>query len=456
MDELKELTAAQPAYLQAESYYFNTVEEIFSSSKLQALLHSTADRFRLNYAATPIDVLTERTVINGITATTRGAQPAIDKLWEDNRLGIVAKDLHKAVYTYGDAYLIAWPDQGTSELTVFSHDPKSVRVFYDIENPNKKVSAIHTWLGDDEHLWLTLYTPDTATVMRSEPRADALDPETAEFATISSTPSPVPGTIPVFHFRNAAPYGRPEHADSYGPQDMINKLTVTMMAAIDHAGFPQRYVLTDSGFEAGATADFDDDREAPKFESGPGTTWLLTGADLKVGQFDVAQSANFLKPIESLVKQLSVVTDTPTHYFDMSGEPPSGAALRAADFPLNKKAQDRQARLGVTWREFHEFALAYANSPSETTILWAPPGIVDDKEFWETQILKQQLGVPIPELLREGGYTEQLIEQFRVQSQLTDNAPGGLNDGNNGSTGRPDGAGVPTGSTGDAGGTASN
>jgi Phage portal protein, SPP1 Gp6-like len=419
MEELKELVAAQPAYIQAESYYYNTVAELFASTKLRSLLQTTADRFRLNYAATPIDVLTERTVINGITCTTPAAQAVIDDLWETNRLGITAKDLHRSVYTYGDSYLLAWTDDN-GELSVFRHDPRSVRVFYDIENPNKKTSAIHTWVGDDEHLYVALYDLDKATIYKSTTTADALDPNSAEFTAQSSTPNPVPGTIPVFHFRNADQYGRPEHADAYGPQDMINKLTVTMMASIDHAGFPQRYILTDSGLDSGATADFSDDDEAPTYDSSPGTNWLLTGSNLKVGQFAVAESTNFLKPIESLVRQMSVVTDTPMHYFDLSGEPPSGAALRAADFPLNKKANDRQMRLGVAWREFFEFVLEFNNSPADVMILWAPPGIVDDKEFWETQLLKKQLGVPIEELLREGGYTDALIEEFDVQS-VTDN-----------------------------------
>lgn len=422
MRELLLLSNALAEYELAQSYYDNDSPETFASPRLQQMLGGLSQKFRLNYAATPVDVLTERSVINGVWCETQAAQKIIDDLWETEQLGIEAKDLHGLTYRFGDGYLIAWPDPVTRELTVYRHDPRSVRVFYDPERPRVKLAAIHIWFDDEDFLHITRYTPQAAQTFRSADKRYTYDPENIQLTAISTVPNPVPGVIPVFHFRNGTPYGRPEHLDAYGPQDAINKMMITMMSSIDFAGFPQRYALTESGLDSGPAHDFEDDTPAPDFESSPGSTWLLSGANLKVGEFTPADSRNFLRPLESIVKQMSVVTDTPLHYFDMSGEPPSGAALRAADFPLKKKVADRHTRLSVTWREFHNYVLAFHGIRAKTSVLWEPPGVVDDIEFWQTQQLKSLLGVPFEELLREGGYVSAEIETFDLPS-LVQSAP---------------------------------
>lgn len=426
MRELVLLSNALSGYEVAQAYYDNTNPETFSSPRLQQMLGPAADRYRLNYAATPVDVLTERSVINSVWAETPAAQSIIDDFWEANQLGIEAKDLHGLTYRFGDAYLIAWPDPETHELTAYRHDPRSVRVFYDPERPRVKTAAIHVWFDDSDFLHLTLYTPTAAETYVSEDQRGTYDPEHISLSLVSTVPNSVPGVIPVFHFRNGTPYGRPEHLDAYGPQDAINKMMITLMSTIDFAGFPQRYALTESGFDAGPAYDFDEDAAAPDFESSPGSTWLLSGANLKVGEFTPADTRNFLRPIESIVKQMSVVTDTPLHYFDMSGEPPSGSALRAADHPLNKKVADRHTRLSVTWREFHNYILAFHGIKAKNSVLWEPPGIVDDIEFWQTQQVKALLGVPPEELLREGGYVSAEIETFDLPELIASQPnPGG-------------------------------
>src|SRR6186997_340372 len=101
-EALKALKAAEPDYLEAEHFYVGEVDEVLASVKLRELLGDEAKKFRVNYARTPVDVLMERTKIQGWTCSNPTQLAAIEQAWEDNQLGIEAKDVHLGGYEFGD------------------------------------------------------------------------------------------------------------------------------------------------------------------------------------------------------------------------------------------------------------------------------------------------------------------------------------------------------------------
>jgi hypothetical protein len=454
-DALDALKLAEPKYEEAHDYYTGEIGEVFSSAKLRELIGPTGHRYRVNFARTPVDVLLERTTMNAIECSDAGALATLNQVWEDNDLGLEAKDLHRQTYEYGDAYVIGWPNEDLpGGVEAYAHPPGNVRVFYDKQQPRVKSHAIHTWTeygtgpegnGLSEGLWqrVALYFPTHVEQWVSENRIDAgsalganligTDTEFIPYIIEGSgedgiIENPVPGVVPVFHFRTARPYGRPEHADAFGPQDMINKLNITMMTSVDFAGFPQRYVLTDSALNPDAETDnfgpppddtlttdgglpgIDDDSS---LKAGPGETWFLSGARLSVGQFQVSETQNFLNATESLIKQMASVTDVPAYYFDKSSAMPSGESFRRAEAPLNKKLDDRLALLGVTWHEFFDYCLQVNNqAPSDAHIAWDPPEVYSDGESWDTAKKQQDAGVGRVQTLIERGYTQEQAEQW--------------------------------------------
>jgi hypothetical protein len=458
---LDALTLAQPRYETAESYYLGLIDEVFSSQKLRDIIGPTGYRYRVNFARTPVDVLLERTTMNAITCSDAGALATLNTVWDANELGLEAKDLHRQTYEFGDSYLIAWPsDEIEGGVEAYAHDPMNVRVFYDPQQPRRKSHAVHTWVepgseanGLGEGIWqrVAIYWPDYAEQWVSRERIDSgtvlgqasvlmgteqeYVPYVVDGANEDGTiENPVPGIIPVFHFRTGRPYGRPEHADAYGPQDMINKLNITMMTSVDFAGFPQRYVLTDSALQPDALEDnfgpppdgaihSTEQQDLPgvsqdsSLRAGPGETWFLSGARLSVGQFQVSETQNFLNATESLIKQMASVTDVPGYYFDRSGQMPSGESFRRAEAPLNKKLDDRLAMLGVTWHEFFDYALAVnGQSAPDAFLTFDPPEVYSDKESWDTAVVQQSAGVSQEQTLRERGYSDEMIASFAATS----------------------------------------
>lgn len=431
---LETLRLTQPGYDLAEIYYTGMSKEVFSSRKLQTLLGNTGVRYRANFARTPVDALLERTEISGISSSDSGAKAFLDAVWEENELGIEAKDVHQRAFEFGDSYVIGMPDDTyATGVSLYVHDPRHVHVFYDPQSPRKKTHAIQRWHEQFPdggiYLRVNIYYADRVEQWVSRDRLDdvlhgvASDAEQrADMVTYDDDIPLTFGVVPVFHFRTARPFGRPEHADAYGLQDMINKVIITMMAAIDYAGFPQRYVLTDEGMAAAdAFSDpapgSDPFATGQDFDASPGATWLLR-ATKSVGQFATADTQNFLRPLDSLIRQMSVVTDTPFHLFDLGGQTPSGESRRAAEAPLIKKVLDRQASFGVTWREVLSFCMQVGGVVSDAQINWAPAASLDDLDSWAAAKLQREIGIPLEQIALERGYAAEVVAAWQGEAAV--------------------------------------
>jgi hypothetical protein len=452
---LRELSAARPEYEKAKSFFEGTVPEVLAGEKLRRLFAGQGRHFRINYARTPVDLLTERTTVQGWTCKDARQLKALNDAWEDNQLGIEAKDVHGKAYEFGDSYLIGWPDEDLpSRVSGYLHDPTSVRVFYDPERPRVKSHAIHFWIepGDEanglpEGKWhrVTLYYPDRVEQWVSKQAAEDAtgnvnligdDGEYEQYVSPEGeawpTENPTPGVIPVFHFRTGRPYGRPEHADAYGPQEAINKLLLSLMGAVDHVVLPKRYITTDSALDGppGAAADpfaaavgetvIDPEGDPALTQIGldpqssmsddPGDVWLMSGQNVRPGQFEPFDPAKLIGPIESLVQQMADVTDMPANRYHRGGTTPSGDSQRMDEAPLNNKASDRHAQFGVTWHEWAAYVcLVNGLGDTDAQIAWGPPIQYNDEQSWQTALLQLKAGVPLEQVLKERGYGDELI-----------------------------------------------
>ncbi len=457
---LAELNRAQPGYLEAANYYSGDVLERFPSVLLQTLLAETGKRHRINFAATPVDAVAELLSIDGFTGDKLPVD-TFNNIWEDNDFGLEALSVHKNACIYGDSYVIVWPDEtAPTGVAMYSHSPIDVRVFYDPEAPRTPTHAVHRWVAatpaeqDPEnrpltpgryYVFVNMYFPDRVERYVSfDPIDDVTnagavsllnytDPNTV-FSRFAEDEVNEFDFLPVFHFRNARPYGRPEHADAFTVQDMINKTLANMMNSLDFAGYPQRYALSDS--RAAADAGYDDldlASDAPVaealnsggFKAAPGETWLIENAK-SVGQFSTADASNFLEPINGFVKYMGTVTDTPVHLFDLGGNVPSGESLKASVAPLHNKARTQQRGHGVTWRSLANGVLAMAGvaaEPGAVQVVWSPLEQATTKEEWEVLALKVAAGVPRRDALIQAGYLPDVVDAWLAEPTT---APGNV------------------------------
>lgn len=442
---LAELREAQDSYDLAEAYYYGRKEEVFAGRLMSKYFRGSGYRFSVNFAGRPVDAVLDRLEITAITTESEVTTSALNELvWNDNELDLEAPQVLKNATIFGDAYLYVGPGDEEGTVEVFYNSPKSVRIFYDEENPRKKSYAIKAWtthernpVGVPEVLTrVNLYYPDRTEKYISIKGAKG-DRETdfvpfveADVTDDSGRVENESGEIPFFHFRTDRPYGRPEHENAFGPQDALTKLVINQMSTSEFATFPQRWAIEDGIGETMDDIDFDDEDDTPtdgengsQFQSGPGTIMLLKNIK-SIGQFSAADAHNFLEPMNWYVRSMSSSCSTPLHYFDPVGDAPSGESLRSLEAPLIKKVRARQVAFTATWREALTYALErILHLPvRQVNVQWANPQVMDDLMGWQAVNEKIAAGVPKRQALMEAGYTEAQVDSWGY----TTNEPNGL------------------------------
>jgi hypothetical protein len=397
-------------YLTAEAYYEGTQSEVFPNNRWYKLLGNAGSDFRFNFARTVVDSVLNRLEIANITANTAEANKKINDIWQMNDLQIDADEIHRRALAYGDCYAIVWTDIN-GNITVDYNSPLTTIMIYDDENPRVKRFAAKLWQSEDpmDHTkktsHLNMYYSDRIEKYTMPGEIINIVSHSG-FALTEIVENPW-NEIPVFHFRTTKQYGRPEHADAYGPQDAINKLIVTHMTTVDYQGAPQRYALSGSGNSA-EFEDFEDDAAVEdnigRLKNGPGELWYLRGVD-KVGEFSPADHKVFTEPVKDFVRSMASITCTPLHYFEKTGSIPSGESLRTAEAPLIAKVKDRQITFGSTWADMFRFILKIDNQAEPNVqVKWKDIESMDSLDNWEVAVKKRVVGVSLEQVLIEMGY----------------------------------------------------
>lgn len=421
-EAVRAVLARREDYAEAEAYYNGDVPEVFATAKLRKAFRTTGDRSRLNYCRPIVDAVNDRLAIGTISGDTQAATTAIQRIWKDNDLGIEAQEIHRAALKHGDAYVVAWPNaEGGVDVALNTAD--NMTLVYDPENPRRKLFAVKVWLADENTTRMNIYGPDKITKWSTN--SDTIT-EGTNWTAVGSVDNPW-GEVPVFHFRTHRPFGRPEHKDAYDGQNAINKLFITHMHTVDYQGAPQRYALAAAGADGGEAQDFDEgetDREQLNaLKNGPGEVWFMQGVS-KMGQFDPADPAVFWTPIKDTIRTIASLTSTPLHYFEKTGNIPSGNALRTAEAPLLKKVADREEAFGYAWRDLFRFCLKVEGIKSDVTVYWTPVESLDEMERWDVTLKKINAGLSHRQALLEGGYPAEQVD--RIMEERKAEADAGL------------------------------
>lgn len=249
---VNEILDRRNEYQTAEEYYEGTAEEVYTTAAIKRALRKTVNRFRLNFAATPVDTVNNRLEIASVSAVSDEAGSYLDRVWASNELTLEVGEIHKNALIYGDAYLIVWPMDDV--LQVYYNSPLTTVVLYDEENPRLKRVGAKVWeitnSDGKTRTRVNLYYADRLEKYISLGERLPHTPKDSDFVPFVDETTDANGVMkhglgemPVFHFRTERPKGKPEHLNAYGAQDMINKLVVMQMASADFHGFPQRIAL---------------------------------------------------------------------------------------------------------------------------------------------------------------------------------------------------------------------
>lgn len=437
----RQLQSTAKDYDLAHSFYSGERGEVFASPKLQRILRKTGERYRVNVIKSVVNGVADSLELLSVTCKDSTANERLQAIRKDNDLLLEESAFTRRASEYGDYYAIVWEDDDNpSGVVVNGIAPTSGRMVYDIDNPRKKLFFFHSWRvkptdGSAEVWRANLLYPDRIERWETRPGSkpqdvgswvvrNQLDDDGLPIAD-SWTEAHDYDTVPVFHFRNDTPYGKPEHYDGYGAQDALNKIVISHLSTIDFHVFPQRYAIEDADNlddDLDLDDDFDTDEgdsDSPQtsgsrgLESGPGIMQWLRNVK-EVGQFDPADMSGFMDSATFYLGIMAQTTSTPMDQLDPGGDEPSGESRRRKDRARVDKVKDRQKRYAPTWAALYTFALEVAGfgGDREVEVVYAPAEVVTDSEGWGTVKAKIEAGVPVRQALIETGYAESLVEEW--------------------------------------------
>ena len=424
-------------YRLADRMYRNKVDEVFgTTNRITQLLREVSKHFRTNLACVPVDAVLNGLEITSVTIPNASGetddkltQIFKEKVWDANQLDLCLPDWLREVGKEGDAYLVVWEgdDEGTCEVHV--RKPVGARMFYDPENDRHKDFFAYTW-KQDKKTRVNLMYADRVEKYVSTAKEPKSSKDFQQFEDETDGGWPVPhdyGEVAAFHGRTDHPFGVPDHANAYGPQNQLNKIIATFMGSIDFTGFPQRAALQDSPIEDdGDDWDVDDNEgtgatgidmpEDSRLRAEPGSLWMLKNTKALVS-LPAADVDNFLKPIDKTAQLISASTGTPIRFFNgTQGQQPSGASLREDDARLNARRAMRILLAGATLRDAFTFAmrkvLGFTECP-EVVINWKPVRQAELLDEWQAINERQRAGVPRDVTLVEAGYTPAQIAEWK-------------------------------------------
>jgi hypothetical protein len=351
-------------------------------------------------------------------------------------------EVHRESFMTGDGYVIVWPHPETLEPTIWPQYAEQMAIEYDTTTPGVVARAAKLWR--DKTAWrLNIYLPDRIEKFEHATNdegvfakirdvlARGLDPM-KRWQALASDLSPDGvienpyGRVPVFHFPNKRMFapGISELEDVIPLQDALNKTTCDQLVAQEFTAFRQRWVT-------GIDVDVDEETgqvKAPPFKAGADKIFAATDPTPKFGEFGATDLTQFLEVEENLRAEIARVSGVPLHYlFITRGDFPSGEAMKSAEARFTKKTVDKQDAFGDVWEDALTFALRIdaTEIPDDFTLasVWENAAPQSEEEVARTLLLKRRLGVTRRQLLKEAGYSDELIGQMLTEE------PGAFQDG---------------------------
>jgi len=307
-------------------------------------------------------------------------------------------DIHVNALVHGESYMMLWPDaQGVPKA--YYHSPTQAHVMYEEGDPYTPRVGVKIWQAQDKRHMMNLYYADRIVHL-----AASTEPPKAvtAYRVISEDPNPY-GVMPLFHFQ----LSQPELTIGIiSLQDALNKLLNDMMVTSEYSAFNQRWAI----------GNFDDG----PIDVGPATTVKIPPGvegeqSASTGVYPASSPANYLESIGALTNDMAALSGTPKHYFEGQGANISGEALHTMEGPLVSKIELFQEQLAITWAQAMAFGLAIdgtAADAEDIEVIWKDPHTQQPLSHAQTRLTNTQAGIPIKNILRDEGWTDEQLEEL--------------------------------------------
>lgn len=367
---------------------------------------------------------------------------AATELVEELRLTKTFNLTHREAYRTGDAYVLVWPDN-TGRLRPWPHLSRNVSVMADPGNPDRLLWFAKIWLNPQGYGRVNLYYPGRAErwVTRNQlrqPSDMAFRPDTrtnwpdrpsafqqfndAEAGWEISAPMLPTDRVPAVWLAHDAEemggHGISILEDVVPIQDALNKSVADLIVGGENFAQPLRALMN---FRAKRTIDPETGQVSEQsIRADPTVNKLLAiPGDGPLVQLDPPDATKLLAVHAEYANKISRVTGLPAFYVSqVTGEPPTGVALRVMSTRLTNMSREAQSDFGPWWSELMDLLGAPDVKP-----VWRDPAPKDESEELDDAEARKAIGYPLRENLRKLGEDEEDID--RIMSEAGPQVPNG-------------------------------
>ena len=410
----QKLAARQPTLQRLADYYDGKHRLAFTSQKFREAFGGMFASFADNWCPLVVDAVEERLNVQGFR---HGIDPKADQdawaIWQRNGLDAKSQLAHSEALIKGDSYAIVWAD-GDGQPVVSIESARDVVVAYEPGDRTKRIAALKRW-KDNDGTHAILFTPDFVFKYERDSSINGdwtPDPDMGELWPLVNPLGVVP-VVPLINRPSlTTEYGVSEFINMIPMQDAVNKLLADMLVASEYIAFPQRYV---TGMEI--PEDANGQPKAP-FQIAADKLLIAEDPNARFGTLTAGDLKNYVTGIELLVQHVASQTRTPPHYFYLSGNFPSGDAIKSAETGLVAKSRRKMRFFGEAWEEVMRLCFKVLDDPrgdvDDSETIWADPEYRSESELADALIKRSAIGVPRQQLWEDAGYTQTQISRFKA------------------------------------------
>lgn len=391
-----------------------------------------------NWCRLVVDVVAERLFVGAIKSS---QDDDLDtdawSYWQANNLDSVQVPVHSSALVYGRTYASVWPREQGQAPRIAGESPLQVHARRD-EVTGDITAVVKVWEGvQQRYLYVTVYDAVGVYRFRSAQAMQALEsypsraPMEADLSQVDLVPRdqdddggwflPNPMGEPPFVMFPTMPDllggTQSEIAGVIPIQDRINRTTFHRLLTQEFHAYPQRWVT-------GIDVEKDPETGEPikPFDAAQDELWTATDPQTTFGQFNAADPGGFLSAISHDVQALATQSRTPPHYLTGGmGQFPSGESVRATEYGLSRKVENRQTTYGDAWSDVIRLAAKAAKNTalSEDTavrVLWKDVEARTEGEIVDALLKMSTLGVPQKVLFERWGASPQEAERWATEA----------------------------------------
>lgn len=426
-------------YARYRRYVAGDHDLAFASEKFRSAFGALFKTFAYNRCSRVVQAYVDRLAVERFAiGDDASLEERATEIWRANNMASRQKHIFREVATCGDAYALVWPDPVTLEPVIWPEEAHHCRVKYDPERLGHVTLGTKVWREDEgesmSRVRVNLYEPDhiarfvsVRSVSKGSipDKPDAYEPFRDDDAG-PEVPNPW-GIVPLFHFTlNAWPgrLGTSILRDVIPLNDALNKTLADMMIAEEFGAWTQKVIMgvdvdpQDYGGEAPLNPEgAANDANLQKFRTGADRILAISNPDAKIGEFSPEQLVNFDKVAETWDARISRESGVPVHYLTLSGDFPSGRALRTAEAPWVALLESAQDVLGEPAEDMMRLALLQAGVGSSAAldqieVIWRSAAPLAEEDKWDLVLQMTTTGVPLQVALKRIGWTEDEIAEL--------------------------------------------